>query len=52
MHMTINIEGFCIVFSFPENEKARAERAAGRSRFSICFTWLQAAANHHDEFRA
>jgi hypothetical protein len=31
----------------PENKKARADRAAGRSLFSICLTWLQAAANHH-----
>jgi hypothetical protein len=37
-------------FSFLKIKKARAERAAGRSRFSIYFTWLQAAANHHDDF--
>jgi hypothetical protein len=30
------------------HKKARTDRAAGRSLFSIYLTWLQAAANDHD----
>lgn len=32
----------------PQNEKAQAGRPPGSGSLAPCFTWRQAAANHHD----
>lgn len=54
MHMHIDmvrLAGFSAWFRIGSDpvitKNARVDRATGRSRFSNCFTWLQAAANDH-----